>query len=116
MMSRLDGPSSAPVAVRVWQRLDRVGREYCRVWIDARGATLAGSLTVVLEDREVRVAYTVHCSGVWETRCVEVQVLDGPDERAPTLVVDAEHRWWQDGRETELRRPYGWFFRGPATV
>lgn len=99
MTSQLDGPSSAPVAVRVWRRLDRVGIEHCRVWADASGATLAGSLTVVIEDRHVRVAYTVHCSAAWDTRRVEVQLTDGPDERALTLVVDAEHRWWQDGRE-----------------
>ncbi len=51
----------------LWRRLNEPGLEYCTVTYADKGVFFDGHVIVALEDRPLRVEYTVECDVAWAT-------------------------------------------------
>lgn len=85
----------------LWRRRDVPGLEHFRLWQDAAGPRLEGTVVAALDGVPLEARYTVACTPAWETRWARVEVASGGDAREIELETDDTGAWWLDDRRLD---------------
>lgn len=82
----------------LWRRHDVPSLEHFRLWEDAGGPRLEGTVVAALGGVALEARYAVACTPAWATRWVRVEIASGTEARGIELRVDDSGAWWLDDR------------------
>lgn len=88
----------------LWRSLIDGSLDRCSLTLRPEGPELRGEVVTLIDNGPVQITYLVVGGPEWETTHVEVTWREGTSIRELVLDVDAEKRWWQEGREIESVR------------
>jgi len=83
----------------IWNRLDRPGHEYARVFFEQSRGHLSGTAIFVYEKEFCRLDYSVECDSEWKTLAGKVAGYVGDKIIKTAITADSKHHWRPNGRE-----------------
>ena len=88
----------------IWRSLSWPGAEYAALLHVSTGFRFQGVVVAAPDGQPLHLRYQIDCDDAWETREVQVQVVQGLTERRLHLRADEQRRWWRDDAEVEAIR------------
>jgi uncharacterized protein len=83
----------------LWRRLDLPGHEIARILLRGDRWELSGTAVFAHERRPCKLDYFVACDSGWRTTSAQVAGVIGDREIDLSVSVDAEQRWYLNGKD-----------------
>jgi hypothetical protein len=92
----------------IWQLIDGIGLEHCRLVATAERPLLTGKVITVDDEELISVDYAVQCDPNWHTREVAISVLRSRSDNPASLqlISDGDGNWWQVAHDERTALPH----------